>query len=285
MINFICVKTPTMFFINVTEKYSGNNAKYLFDNCYGEPTFNKNWLQLKQQPSVITEEKTLVYCNYELIDKSLIQYYPEFISHADMFDEDSEWSAYFKLYQIVEEKKTICTAIEFNLTIHEIENELDFIKNKYKSNVSLLTTLMVPDICYQEYPNYITGPQLYTIIREYIKLHIDGKYAQITSDYDFCFEVSKITTLIHEKTYTVNVSKFNAKKPKYEIRKTNKEKLPCFRMAPKEYSDYPIIKGMGAPTLKQLETDIENYLKNLITDINTPVKQCECCNGTGYIMH
>ena len=52
----------------------------------------------------------------------------------------------------------------------------------------------------------------------------------------------------------------------------------------KDYEKYPLIQPFEAENQDSLKEHIDNYLENLITLINTPVKECACCKGLGVIV-
>lgn len=113
-----------------------------------------------------------------------------------------------------------------------------------------------------------------------MKANINGKYATITSDYDFCFTVKKVIYHTPEK-YTVNISK---RKPKYETRYRRNREIVIFESAPKPYNNYTVQKSISGENHKDLEMKVDKYLKDLIEEINKPLIECECCKGMGVIL-
>jgi len=117
-------------------------------------------------------------------------------------------------------------------------------------------------------------------LRNYLKLNINPKYARISSDYDFCLSVEKVIS--HEpESYTVDVGK---RKPKYETRYRKQRTIKAFETSPEGYSSYPTQKSISAKNQKELEEKIDDYLEEVLNEINKPLIQCNCCNGMGVIL-
>lgn len=152
-----------------------------------------------------------------------------------------------------------------------------------------LEQLMTPEFLLHKRPCYISSDNLYKIIRAYVKDNIDPKEAVITSDYDFCFTVKK---KVHIKPYDVKreIKKRNGKsyaKPQYKTNTVSTKEVEVFEMtsATKKYRDYTILKDLTANSFEDLKDRLDEYLKDLMHTINTPVDECEHCKGTGHIVH
>lgn len=145
-----------------------------------------------------------------------------------------------------------------------------------------INKILFPNLALHETSCSLTSKQTYDIVREHIKNKIDKRYAIITSDYDFCFTVSKkIQITPEEHTY---VSLFDKKK-KPQKKMVSSRNVEIFNMTHEEkgYQSYPIIKGFKAKNLKQLKEMIDIYLEELMKYINEPLVECECCKGQGVI--
>lgn len=153
----------------------------------------------------------------------------------------------------------------------------------------LLEQLMTPEFLLHKRPCYISSDNLYKIIRAYVKDNINPKEAVITSDYDFCFTVKK---KVHIKPYEVTreIKKSNGKsyaKPQYKTNTVSTKEVEVFNMTSetKKYRDYTVLKPLTANSLEDLKDRLDEYLKDLMHTINTPVADCEHCKGTGHIIH
>lgn len=117
----------------------------------------------------------------------------------------------------------------------------------------------------------------YRIIRFHIKQHIDYRFAEITSDYDFCFMVKK--RVIKNCDYEI-VSKLPANQKPLRVKA---DSVAIFEMTPlsKKYRDYTVLPAIEAKNNKALKRKIDKYLRDLMKDINAPIVKCSHCNGTG----
>ncbi len=149
----------------------------------------------------------------------------------------------------------------------------------------LIDKIVFPRIICESKPVRFTSKQTYDIIQEYVRCHIDGKFAEITSDYNFCFTVQKRIILDKEKAYTVNVNAWlpRKRKAKYETRYRKHRLVQIFEMTSEndKYKEYPVIQGFQGKNVTDLQNKIDNYLKNLIEFINEPLVDCPECGGTG----
>lgn len=134
----------------------------------------------------------------------------------------------------------------------------------------------------------LTRKQSYDIIRKYIKDNINSKYAEITSDYNFCLTVKKKLYLIEPEKYVIDVN-FNPfskrkKKSKYETRYRTINKVECYETSPDGYKDYSVVEKFKGKDIKDLHNNIEKFLKELIGYINEPIEYCPHCGGSGIIL-
>ncbi|MFF2834279.1 hypothetical protein ACFVSK_21145, partial [Cellulosimicrobium cellulans] len=120
----------------------------------------------------------------------------------------------------------------------------------------------------------------YRNVRNYVKTHIDTRWAKITSDYDFCFTVSK--EISHEpEEFRVNIGK---RKPKYETRYTRSRTTKVYEVAPSSYNSYPVIQPFEGKNEEDLKQNIQKYLDELMEAINKPLVECVHCKGYGVIL-
>jgi hypothetical protein len=121
----------------------------------------------------------------------------------------------------------------------------------------------------------ISSKNMYDLVRDYIKLNIDPKYATITSDCDFCFGVKKTLKLFDPIKY-VTLS---------NLKTSYKQELNvvCFEMTHdrEKYKGYTIIDGLTADSERELLEKIDNYLEEIMAVINSPLELCQHCKGTG----
>jgi len=308
------VKTDNVCFISdcmATDGYDWNyhhsDIKDLFfDGEKPQKTFSANWLQIKQYPSKIEKLVGVPSTNrrYEIKNKNLVsEDLPEIINYeeCDNYDEDI-----LVLYTYNDDKHDpILQDIEYEIeVVFEVENfelppvfnykaikKVDFANKEFNItnvNVShqLFDKLIFPEVMLHTRPCSISSQNLYSLVRQYVKDNIDTKVAKITSDYDFCFSVKKIIPLIEPKTvsYQNIFAKTKKERSKIQYATSTYKEVDIFEMthAQSKYNNYTVIQPIFADNENQLKEKLDNFLEDLITIINQPLKLCEHCNGTGY---
>lgn len=163
---------------------------------------------------------------------------------------------------------------EYNITGKDVEHQL-------------IDKIMFPNILLPERPCKFTSKQMYDITRAYIKDNINNKYATISSDYDFCFEVKKkIKKYTPEEATYYNIfakTKKQRNTPHKKIVKYREETIFKMTNSKSKYDGYPIIEEMTAKNETELKEKIDTWLSNLIEKINEPLVECPHCNGLGVI--
>jgi hypothetical protein len=156
-----------------------------------------------------------------------------------------------------------------------------------------LEKILTPEFLLHERPCEISSQNLYKIIRTHVIQNLDRSKCNITSDYDFCFTVKRI---VQVKPYVVKKEQYKAgfksyNPPKFKNETITVKEVDCFEMTHDQadgngrgYKGYTIIPALKANNLKQLSEYLKQYLDDLITNLNTPVVECEHCNGTGHII-
>lgn len=293
----------------------------LADGSPMRPTFSRDWYLVGSKPTklerVVPEKKVTVA--YELSDKSLIsEDRPERIEVSDM--EWGDWDEYdrdaineaaktYKKFQALYEPVVEVIPEKLELIDFEIVDELTVDKYRDPSECTYaysktwvdkgtvaphyqgLSKILFPSIIHPATPCRFSSEDVYNILRAKIQKGLDRDYAKITSDYDFCFEVSKVVPVA--EPYTVRTEKLNARgkryrKPRYNTRYIKSETFKAFKMSHKKSGDsYGESKGYWiAPELIGDNTDdlreqVEYMAKDLLDQLNKPVAQCPTCKGRG----
>lgn len=290
------------------------NGKHL------EPTFNPKWFFVEGEKEVLSYEKkqpdkTFVV-RYDLNDAQMEVdgKIPASLSVEDVgeyYDESMEetvWGNYNALkglYHAVVEtleggwENEEFVANKVGDVIGDVSAPIDtaFRMNAGKdikptkisqiAHYSELDTILTPEFAIHKKPCSLTSKQTYDIVRTWIKDNIDPKQAVITSDYDFCFTVKK-KVAVKPWVKTVEELKANGKSyktPKYKKHTVTHKEVEIFEMThgEKGYQNYTIIEGFTGESLEDLVDNMKIYLQSLIDTINEPVKECECCGGTGHL--
>jgi hypothetical protein len=152
---------------------------------------------------------------------------------------------------------------------------------------SELELMLVPPLAIHNRPCTLGTDDVYRIVRQYIRENIDGRYARISSDYDFCFSVEKIVPIkpytIKEELRTCKGKRYN--KPRFSVRTVDKKQCLVFEMTDRrKYNGYPVIGGFSADSLGDMVNQVKQYLDDLMSVINEPVRECEHCHGTGHVL-
>lgn len=316
--SMIITKDNKYFIHTDVYSFAQTGAGGLVNGESPKPTHKPGWFEINGEPKTIEIRKSIPGKNVYVLDKSSSLYqmlteetknsledqydvdkvldYEEY--DGDLNDPDSfhPWFLKIKaLYNYVAGYSTVVSAetpfeIEevLNLscsakTITSNEDSKGILKYVIHNTVD---EIEMPALALATRPCSISSKNLYKIVRESIKQSINSNYAVITSDYDFCFSVSKKLNLAEPFMQKVDVSRLGAKKPKYENKLITERKVPVFSMthAEKKYGEYPILEGITGRDHEDLVYRVNAYINDLLTKINAPMVECPHCKGTGAII-
>ncbi|MFA5300434.1 MAG: hypothetical protein WC389_19790 [Lutibacter sp.] len=291
----------------------------LFDGVKCEPTFHPSWRFIKTLPQKVSHFERQPNINYRFIlkDDSLNNKLPlelkredagEFVKNCEdnlTFIWKDEYAMYRSLYEEVSDpqpEKEVEDAFEFNVlfSVREIKPPPDF---KYDIiphwNTKQFTTLdktsiihqqldkiIFPDLLLHETPCMLSSEDVFKIIRKFVQDNIDPRVAKITSNYEFHFAVAKRIPIT--KPYETKSSYKPRYKRKTEVRyQTISEKdheiLNIVYKGQQSYGNSTVVQPLIANNENELKEKLDDYLKNLISLINEPVKECPTCLGVGVI--
>lgn len=310
------IKTNTKCFITTCtpEEWGETYAKsyglkeLLFDGEYAKPTYLPEWYVIDLYPAKI-EKKGVVYDyrKYVLKDeyKGCVGFEEE-IDYDNRFKFEHEIDSFYNYEYQKREVNQEVDDLEIEV-IMELEN-FDLPTIEYKAygatnmngywdgeyNITskdvehqLIDKIMFPNVLLPERPCKFTSKQMYDITRAYIKDNINNKYATISSDYDFCFEVKKkIKKYTPEEVTYYNIfakTKKQRNTPHKKIVKYREETIFKMTNSKSKYDGYPIIEEMTAKNETELKEKVDTWLSELIKKINEPLVECPHCNGLGVI--
>lgn len=314
------IKTNKVWFVQDKEKDRWKrkyNIEGLFLNGkQPTKTFSKEWYQIEkpENDTLKVEHEVkgeVVNQRYEIKDKEFVsEKLPEIINYEDRekyYNEDYEGykildnfydykydTAPNKIEEIDTEINILLELENYNLpTPFEFEathrwgyGDKAYTITREDISHQELDRIIFPEIMLPSRPCSLSSKQIYDITRQYIKDNIDTKVAEITSDYDFCFEVKKIVPLLEPETFTYQNIFARTKKEREKIHYSTKEykKITIYQMTHKQenYRGYTAIEPMFANSEDELKEKVNKWLKDLITMINKPLELCPYCNGTGY---
>ncbi len=326
MIDIQAIKTNKGYYISKAQLHQNWNdyslKNYLFDGIKPEASFHKDWDLIKDIPTKVShmEHQPNINHRYILTDDSLASdKIPLEIKQEDIGTEKDcegnliwkpELAMYRSLYELVSDEQPDKEIIdEFTFTVlFEIGEVLPppnfhyptqsiYLSSPINKNIKPeltnnniqhqeLDRIIFPSLLVHETPCKLSSEDTYKIVREYINTHINPAAAVVTSNYDFCFEVSKRIPLA--KPYETEYRPFpkGRQKPKIETRLVKERQVKFFEMtnAKDNYKGYTPIQGFEGKNEADLKEQIDAYLETLITAINEPLTECPHCNGQGVII-
>lgn len=283
-------------------------GKLLFDGESPIKTFYANWYSIEKFPTKVEEKISGARENYryELKDSELASNkLPQVIPYDDAknFD-DAIIESLYSMKSDIKPDYSVDVDVVFNV-ICEVENfkeapefnypavkKIDFSDVKYSvtnKNIkhSLIDCIITPEPVRANSSCEISSVEMYNIVRQHIIDNIDPKSARITSDYNFCFEVKKIIPLLEPETYSYrNVfARTKKERNKLHFKKVTSKEVSIYEMThdQENYKSYTPIKSFSASNEWELKEMIDSYLSEVMKVINSPLRICECCNGTGYL--
>ena len=287
------------------------------------PTHHKSWYLVLNETEIKTVEEPFqskkLPDHYTLKDNSLFVEgkIPTAIPYEEVngyYDDEGDWvwrnyTTIQYLYTLVYKefegglKEVLFEVLDSGEVEGSISKPLDTkfkIAGKYESDdverllkdivtYSELEQVLTPEFLLHEKPCTLSSKQFYNIIRSYVKDNIDKTQAVVTSDYEFCFAVSK---RIEIKPYEIRREqlKTNGKSyrtPKFTSSQIKYEDVRVFEITNKvdKYREYPVLDDIKGESLQDLVDNVKVYLDTLIEKLNKPVKRCDCCNGKGYMLN
>lgn len=284
--------------------------KLLFDGVSPVKTFHTHWYSIGKFPSKVEkvisgerENKRYELKNPELASDKLPNEIA--IGDCDNYDSDIIGSLY-SLKSDVKPDYSVEVDVKFNI-ICEVENfkkapefnypaikRVGFSDEKYSvtnQNIkhSLIDCIVTPEPVRSNSPCKISSKEMYDLVRQHIINNIDTKIARITSDYDFCFEVKKIIPLLKPHTYSYRdvFARTKKQREKLHFKTATYKEVSIYEMTHEQenYKNYTAIKSLSASNEWELKEMIDNYLSEVMQIIHSPLRICECCDGTGYLQN
>lgn len=272
---------------------------FVFDCGEAKETNKKGWYELPRLPKTVQKKISPPRVVFSYILKS--GFAPtDKLPHevpADFFEYDDDKEEYANseimgLYEpVYQQKEAYFEDIEFQIEKIAIkESNWKFVDAPPNVQHYLIDEITKHPAVLQDERCFLSTEESYKRIREFIKANINPRVAYVSSDYDFHFEVSKIIELHEKEKYQRNAKPF-AKRPKYIDDYRVNRKFSVYDIIPKEdsrasYSKHShVAPKFEGENYEDLETNIKNYLNELIEKINEPLKDCPHCKGRGVINH
>jgi len=320
LVKLSVIETPSKCFVKITGQGSTsiqtNIFNYFINGKNPENTHLTNWAVIDSFPISVetTKHKENINHRWVLIDQTYhseklpLSFTRDEVQYHD--NEELKWKEEYKtissLYQLKYDKQeNEIVEHPFNIVEHlKIEEEINFHgikipafnnegfrKEQYyvtEENVkyNILDQLVVPSIMLSLRPCKLSSKHSFNIVRQFLKENIDPKYAEITSDYNFCFTVKKKITLDQPVKESIDITPPRGRKKQYQTRWRKSREVEVFEMtwSPECYKGYTPIAPFEGKNLKDLEEKINKFCEDLLKEINTPLEDCPHCQGMGVII-
>lgn len=291
MINFKVIDCKNYIYISKSDKWDYDCSKYLFDSKVAESTNKEAWYRLDKIPTTILEKKLNEHINerYELkAGYTATNMLPQVIKQEEIDEYEEVLGLYTYKYDLVSGGYK-----EIEFTIEKVYEREDFvfIPNKYNAQTDLITQIEYPEEVYQDKPCRINSTTMFKLIRNYVKAHIDTSVATIKSDYDFHFEVVKKIALAEPYGIRVDINNSfinTRRKPRWVDRMISTKEVTIINFKDKPTStDYGkecrVAPSIVGENYIDVQERVENYLSELMKQINKKYCECPNCKGWGVV--
>src|SRR5574344_525345 len=291
--NFKVINCGEYIYISQNERYQNSLDGLIFDGKEAEKTKKQYWYKLPSIPTKIEKKRPNERINkrYELkAGYVATEIMPQIIT-MDMYDSD-EYEDVIGLYSLrYEEQDGGYDEVDFKIDVIYERKDFEFVPNKYNADVDLLTQIEYPEESYQDMPCQVNSRQMFEIIRQHVKSHIDMNFAKIKSDYDFHFELIRYIGLNNPYTKMVDTNNSlvnKRRKPKWVERTVTTKEVTILNIkrdsSDKRYGDdCQIAPTITGENYQELTDKIEKYLEELMKTINKNYCECPKCNGWGIV--
>ena len=289
IIEFNLINCGNYYYISHKTCWGSPDIRTLkFDGEYAEATNKKEWFKILKIPTTIFQRISGKRTNqrYELLDKyKSVEGLPQVIAK----DQEDEYEEILGMYEFkYDSMEDTYEPIEFK--INEIYSREDFecIERPYRAETDLLTQIEFPEVAYQDKPCKVTSESLFDIIRHHVKENIDNRYAVIDSDYDFHFQVDRVIQLANPYDMIYNTNALSKRKPKWVTKTiaTKKATILNLKRKPSDSNygkDCHIAPEIVGKDYKDLKNKVDEFLKNLMNEINKKYCECPNCQGWGVV--
>ena len=316
------IKTNKGYYLSLDPNGTYGTSKllnYYMDGTKPTTTWHSQWVFVTSDPISIQQEKKQSPINhrFELIDKTMESDkipFCFFREECAYYDDDVDYWKWKEKYEHLQslygetwdEQPNIIVDIPFSLniilTLEELREHDSFgytvQKTQYRQDGQrqitpsevqhqLIDRIIFPPLILPDRPCKLSSKQTYDIVRQHVKDNLNPQFAEITSDYKFCFTVKKKIRLVAPLSYQTDINALSQRKrkPKYETRYRKDRLVEVFAMTNKEesYKGYTSIKGFQGNNQTDLKSKIDTFLLNLMDFLNEPLVDCGFCEGNGVV--
>ena len=290
--NFVIIDCLDYIYIKENcRSYRCGVERLLFDGVLAKPTLKSGWFRLEKIPTIIEQMKPKKRENerWELKEGyASSELMPSTINKEQYHSSDFEAiiNCYKYLYDEIEDGYE---ELEFEIDKIYEKKDFEFIPNDYNAVVSDITQMEYHSDLYQEFPCKLNREQVMSILRDHVKKNIDIRYAEITSDYKFSFEVKKKIKLYEPYSQLVdsNCSWANKRrKPKWVTKIIASKSESILHLTDGSNSnDYKatLINEIVGANYEDLKIKLNKYLDSIMEIINVSYCECPHCKGWGLV--
>ncbi|HHX69850.1 MAG TPA: hypothetical protein GX708_17615 [Gallicola sp.] len=286
------IQTDDKIYIKDENNYYSVIPKLFFDGEKAETTYKKEWYVLKQMPEKIQQQTPdqRINIRYELkAGYPESELTPKVINYSSLYD--TKYEEVSGLYEMKYDTiKGELEDVEVKFNIIAKRDKFEFVKKEFDVKYNLLDEINTHPALLDEKPCYIPSEKAYEIIRQYVISNLDGRYAQVTSNYDFHFEVKKKVKLAEPIPHTKNINENDRrKKPKWVTTYAENKLIPilnikCSTKDTTYGTDCFVPQPFSGKDYEDMVNKMNKYLEDLIQEINTPYEECPHCKGMGVIL-
>jgi hypothetical protein len=301
-------------------KFPSPHKDYRINGILPKPTFSRDWIFIEGEQSIdvveILVSESRSNQRAELKNPALESDQIPSVITSDMvdgrwwdWDTDSDYSGISGLYEYKYdtipahyEPFKIDTEFLGQLDIKDAHSFSDMSVTVYRSSYksegdntftissvasfSEFERMLCPEFALPLRPCKLTSKVTFDIVRRFVNDNINSRVAVVTSDYDFCFTVEKKIAIkpFERKREILNKRGKSYSPPRFNTQSITYTSRKVFEMTSEErkYGDYTPIKGFSGDSISDLVQNVKTFLEELMDEINAPVAQCSCCNGTGH---
>lgn len=327
-LEIVAVKTNKNIYFSLKKElqssynyYSNDIRGYLFNDRQPIESFTRGWYYLNETDITSVKKilpKETVNHRYVLKNKAIQSEAIPLVlikSEVEKYDSDEEttywvhpYSDMRPLYELewdelpervedVEFDVDVVYSVDVDAIIKPERINIDQWNSSSHQNMSrpqepqheLLSKIIFPPILEPLTPCKYTSKQVYDMVREFVKKNHNREFCEISSDYDFCFQVNKKIPLADPHSWQKELLKANGKsyKPKkFETRYTGSRTVKLFEMTHSEnkYKGYTIIPEMFAENEQELLDKMDALCNEILQKINEPLVDCPVCRGCGVVI-
>jgi len=286
-IELIAIKKNDKYYIrHATDKYF-TFINLIFDNEQLK-SYSDKWLVSSQLPKNIKKkipasQKTIGYSlkeGFAISEKTPKKVPADYFEYLG--DDEYKNNDIRALYQPeFEEIPEILEDIEFIIDLIDEDCE-PLLKSKYPYVTDFPYFIDNHEVVRHIYPCHIEAVALYELIVKVCKENLP-EHCIITSDYRFSFVVENKLPVLHEETHRADVSKYNSRKPKIEIKPLRTIPFKIIDIAPPKEKYGVTINSLYGTDYYDLERKIDVLLNEYKEKMNQKLTVCPHCKGYGFL--